>query len=108
MKSWSVCILDKHHPLLAHISPLGCHSTAKKQIVNITMTVRLCLNQAISLIDRELGRIIDQSRDVLLLHKVNLGSFHAKEVVSLEQGHCPIVSIIRDHDTEGHNEVLAK
>ena len=76
--------------------------------MNITVTVRLGLNQTTGLAKCEFGRIIDQSRDVLLLHDVNLVSVHAEEVVSFEQGHRPVVGVVRDHDSKRHEEIFAQ
>ena len=76
--------------------------------MNISVTVRLGLNQTTGLAKCEFGRIIDQSRDVLLLHDVNLISVHAEEVVSFEQGHRPVVGVVRDHDSKRHEEIFAQ
>ena len=43
-----------------------------------------------------------------MLHDIDLSLLHAKIVVSLKQSDCPIMSVIRDHNTEWHDEVLTE
>ena len=108
MKSWGVSVLDEHHPFFTHITPFSSYSTAEKQVVDITVSVRLRLYEARVLLGGQLGSVIDQSRHILLLHDFDLLLLHAKEVIALKKSNSAIVSIIGDHDSEGNDEVVTK
>ena len=52
--------------------------------MDVTVTVRLGLDETSALADSQLGRVVDQSWHVLLLDNEDLLLFHAEVVVLLQ------------------------
>ena len=68
------------------------------------MAMRLGQNGASLSGDSQLGRVVNESRHILLLDNVNALLGDAEVVVLLEQGHSAVVGVVGNHDGEGNEE----
>ena len=75
--------------------------------MDVSVSVRLRLYKASVSINGKLGGIVNQGRNILLFHDIDLLWAHTKVVILLQKSHSAIVGVIRYHDTKWHTEFLA-
>mmetsp|Transcript_106202 Transcript_106202/g.307373 ORF Transcript_106202/g.307373 Transcript_106202/m.307373 type:complete len:212 (+) Transcript_106202:1938-2573(+) len=94
-----VCVLEEERPFLAAAGPLFGEARAMEEVVDVAMTVRLCLDvPAVFLIDGEAAERIREGGHLVLHHDIHLGVREAIVVLLLQQRAGGRVGVARGHD----------
>jgi hypothetical protein len=77
-------VLEENDPLFALLMPAFNEFMLIQKCMNITMTVRLGINQELILLECKMSAVVDHGGDLFLFHDGDLIFIHTKVIIFLK------------------------
>jgi hypothetical protein len=98
--------LEENDPFFALLMPAFNKFMLIQKCMNITMTVRLGINQELILLECKMSAVVDHGWDLFLFHDGDLVFIHTKVIIFLKQLYSLSMGIIGSHDGKWNLDCL--